>query len=66
MPDLPSHFNTPPVFWYTNVAFIIFAIYIYSSVFTYLQHICKEKICAIHYYNILITDFKKAHEQVKR
>ena len=47
MPDLPSHLH--PVFWYTNVAFIIFAIYIkyiYSiDIFaTYLQgeNLCKS------------------------
>ena len=35
---------TPPVFWYANVVFTIFA-HIYSSVFTFLRHICNEKIC---------------------
>ena len=48
----------PPVFWYANVAFAIFAIYSLfgSYIFaTYLQHICKAQIifCA----NPLLVQF---------
>ena len=38
MPRLPSYF------WYANVALPFLPRYIYFSVFTYLQHICKEQI----------------------
>ena len=45
---------TPPVFWYANMAFTIFAI-IYLLLSIYLPHIWKEQICANPFLRPLIN-----------